>query len=348
MIKKYKNNPVITPEDILVENDELEVFGVFNPGATKYHNKILLLTRVAIKPKPEKGWIKVLISDKQNDYNLKILRWKKKKSLKISENDARYIDINNKRYLTSLSVFYLAQSSDGFNFSLSSKPVLTPANDYEIYGIEDPRISFINDIYYITYTAVSENSFCVALTSTKDFEKFERHGIIFPPENKDVVLFPDKIGDKYYALHRPTVSFLGKPSIWIAQSYDLIHWGNHKLVFTPLNNKWERIKIGAGPEPILTDKGWLLLYHSCGDNEIYSMSVALLKKENPSELIGRMRKPVIVPQHCYESQGIVTDVIFSNGWIKTNENKLLIYYGAADKYIAVAETDLDELLNSFK
>lgn len=343
MIIKYKHNPIIIPENINTVNDEVEVFGVFNPGATKYKNKIILLLRVALKPKAENGWIKVLIADKNNDYKLKILKWKKLKSLKVISNDVRFIDINDQRYLTSLSVFYLAQSDDGLNFSISEKPVFLPAKDYEIFGIEDPRITRIKDRYFITYTAVSENGFCSAVASTKDFISFDRLGIIFPPENKDVVLFPKKINKKYYALHRPTNSFIGKPSIWISESEDLIHWGNHQILLTPLNNKWERLKIGAGPEPKLTEKGWLVLYHSCGDKEIYTMNAILLDRNSPNRILGKSKQPVLIPQFNYEMKGVVPNVVFSNGWIELNE-KLLIYYGSADKYVAVAEASIYSIL----
>lgn len=344
IITKYKSNPIIKPEDIKTDNEELEVLGVFNPGATRDKEKVILLLRVALKPRDEKGWIKIFVADKYNDYNLKILKWKKLKSLKLLSDDKRYIDINDKRYLTSLSVFYLAESFDGLNFTISPDPVFFPATDYEIYGVEDPRISKIEDDYFITYTAVSDNGFCIALASTKDFISFNRHGIIFPPENKDVALFPERINEKYFSLHRPTVSFIGKPSIWISESRDLLHWGNHQILLSPQNNKWEKNKIGAGPEPILTDKGWLALYHSCGDDESYSMSAILLDKNSPAKIIGKSKKPILLPENKYEKEGVVRNVVFSNGWVEL-ENKLLIYYGAADKYIALAETSVNLLLS---
>lgn len=343
MIRRYKLNPIIKPEDIRLTNEELEVLGVFNPAATKIDDKIILLIRVALKPKSEKGWVRILVADKNSNYNFKIQSWKKQKSLRISQKDVRYVDINDKRYLTSLSLFYLAQSFDGFHFSLSDYPVFIPATDYETYGVEDPRITKIDDNYFITYTAVSENGFCAALASTKDFFKFDRLGIILPPENKDVVLFPRRIKEKFYSLHRPTVSFIGKPSLWISESVDLIHWGNHQILLTPLDNKWERKKIGAGPEPMLTDKGWLVIYHSCGDNEVYSISAVLIDRNDPCKIIGRTKKPLLIPKYNYEKYGVVPNVIFSNGWI-SDKDKILIYYGAADTSVAVAETSLDYLL----
>lgn len=348
MIKRYKSNPIIKPENINVENDELEILGVFNPAATKFKDEIILLLRVALKPKAEKGWIKIPVADKNDSFNIKILKWKKHKSLKIADKDARFIDINGIRYLTSISLFYLARSEDGIHFKISRTPVFEPSAEYEIFGVEDPRIIKIGEKYYITYTAVSENGFCTGLASTEDFRKFERLGIIFPPENKDVVLFPERINGKYYSLHRPTVSFIGKPSIWIAQSDDLIHWGKHSLFLAPENKKWESTKIGAGPQPLLTDKGWLIFYHSSGDNQIYSMNLILTEKNNPQNIIGKSTKPIYTPRYKYEKVGVVPNVVFCNGWIINNNGKILIYYGAADKYVALAETSLDFLFSSLK
>ncbi|AFH48431.1 Putative glycosylase [Ignavibacterium album JCM 16511] len=348
MIKRYESNPIIKPDDILIDNDELEVFGVFNPGAAKFNDEIILLLRVAVKPKSEKGWIKIPIADKTDSFAIKILKWKKTKSLKILDKDARFIDINDKRYLTSISLIYLARIRDGIHFDISKEPALAPSNEHEVFGVEDPRIIRIDEKYYITYTAVSENSFCTALASTEDFKKFEKLGIIFPPENKDAVFFPERINGKYFSLHRPTVSFIGRPSIWISESEDLIHWGKHRIFLTPNNTKWERTKIGAGPQPLLTDKGWLIFYHSCGDNQTYSMNLILTEKNNTQKIIGKSTKPIFTPRYKYEKVGVVPNVVFCNGWIAKDKEKILIYYGAADKYVALAETEIDLLLSSLK
>lgn len=346
MIKRYKFNPIIKPEDVPFRNNELEVFGVFNPAAAKFTDETILLIRVALKPITEKGWIKIPIANKNNSFVIKVLKWKKQKSLKVVHKDPRFIDINDKRYLTSISLLYLARSKDGIHFKISENPVFVPSVDYEVYGVEDPRIINIDNKYFITYTAVSENGFCTALSSTTDFKSFERLGIIFPPENKNVVFFPEKINGKYFSLHRPTVSFIGKPSMWIAESNDLIHWGNHRLFFTPRNNKWERIKVGVGPQPILTDKGWLIFYHSCGDNNTYSMNLILADKNNPERIIRFSNRPILIPSYKYEKEGLVPNVVFSNGWIPYDNERILIYYGAADKYVALAETTIGYLITS--
>lgn len=134
--------------------------------------------------------------------------------------------------------------------------------------------------------------------------------------------------------------------MWIAESNDLIHWGNHRLFFTPRNNKWERIKVGVGPQPILTDKGWLIFYHSCGDNNTYSMNLILADKNNPERIIRFSNRPILIPSYKYEKEGLVPNVVFSNGWIPYDNERILIYYGAADKYVALAETTIGYLITS--
>lgn len=155
MIKRYKFNPIIKPEDVPFRNNELEVFGVFNPAAAKFTDETILLIRVALKPITEKGWIKIPIANKNNSFVIKVLKWKKQKSLKVVHKDPRFIDINDKRYLTSISLLYLARSKDGIHFKISENPVFVPSVDYEVYGVEDPRIINIDNKYFITYTAVS-------------------------------------------------------------------------------------------------------------------------------------------------------------------------------------------------
>lgn len=128
MIRRYSGGPIIKPSDIKATNDELEVFGVFNPGAIKYQNKIILLLRVALKCKDEKNWISVLVCDKSYNFELKTIRWRKSKSLRLYRKDPRFYIINGKRFLTSMSLFYFAESDDGFNFLISDKPIFFPKN----------------------------------------------------------------------------------------------------------------------------------------------------------------------------------------------------------------------------
>ena len=158
----------------------------------------------------------------------------------------RDVVYKGKDYLSTLSHIRIARSKDGINFTVDDNPFIYPCSSSESFGTEDARISRIDDIYYITYTAVSSDGWATALATTRDFKTMERKGIIFPPPNKDVSIFPEKINGKYLALHRPHNEGFGKPSIWYSESPDLLHWGSHKCLIRPRDTRWEEQKIGGG------------------------------------------------------------------------------------------------------
>jgi predicted GH43/DUF377 family glycosyl hydrolase len=212
--------------------------------------------------------------------------------------------------------------------------------------VEDARVTFVDGRYYINYTAVSRGSWATALAVTDDFESIERKGLIFHPENKDVAIFPEKVKGKYIALHRPNNSGFGKPSIWYSESPDLFHWGNHKCIVRPRDNKWESQKIGGGAPPIKTPEGWLIIYHGKGDDSVYSLFCLLLDLEEPYEVVKRASTPLLTPTEPYETEGFFPNVVFSNG-IAEKDGKIYVYYGASDETVCVAITDVDGLLGSF-
>jgi beta-1,2-mannobiose phosphorylase / 1,2-beta-oligomannan phosphorylase len=216
----------------------------------------------------------------------------------------------------------------------------------EKYGVEDARVTCIDGKYYINYSAVSWDSWGTALAVTEDFVHLEKKGMIFHPENKDVAIFPEKVGGKYIALHRPNNSGFGKASIWYSESPDLLHWGNYKVLIRPRDIKWESMKIGGGAPPIKTDQGWLVVYHGKGDNSIYSLYCLLLDLEEPSKVLKRGREPLLTPTESYETDGFFSNVVFSNGLVE-KDGKVYIYYGAADESTCLAITDVESLLNSF-
>jgi len=273
-------------------------------------------------------------------------------------------------------------SRDGIKFQpLNQGPVLGPGREYDSWGCEDPRATKIGDAYYFTYVAVSQPvkkgggiPLATALASTKDFKKFKRHGVITPKlsNNKDVVLFPEKIDGAYAMLHRPSwwckEWFTGskkalknkvaaqipegykkykelpdKPSIWIAFSKDLKNWTDHKVVMEP-KEKWEEKKIGAGPPPIKTEAGWLIIYHGVSKNKWYRAGAALLDLDDPAKVIARTRYPILEPEEDYERKGDVENVVFPTGSVVIGD-ELYLYYGAADKYVALATCPLQRLLD---
>jgi predicted GH43/DUF377 family glycosyl hydrolase len=195
--------------------------------------------------------------------------------------------------------------------------------------------------------AVADFGFSTILHKSKDFVKFERIGNIFPGVNKDVAIFPEKINGYYAALHRPDTKFFANPSMWIAYSPDIIHWGQNSLLMQPRAGKWDCSRIGAGTVPMKTDKGWLEIYHGADDEHRYCLGVVLLDIDEPSKVIYRDSRPVLEPLMDYETDGFFKDVVFTNGMVASPQDadKMLLYYGSADERVCGAALSLDEILN---
>lgn len=346
MITKHKSNPIIKPGDVKPSIEGYRVLGVFNPGAINFGDEIILLLRVAEGCEPKKGYIRTPIYRFEHGMPYPDIVEFKATDPEVILKDTRGIVYKGKIHLSTISHIRLARSKDGIDFTVEDKPFIYPADETEKYGVEDARVTFIDGKYYINYTAVSEDSWATALAITADFESIERKGLIFHPENKDVTIFPEKVKGRYIALHRPNNSGFGKPSIWYSESPDLIHWGNHKCVVRPRENRWESQKIGAGAPPIKTPDGWLVIYHGVGDNSVYSLFCLLLDLEEPSRVVRRASTPLLTPTEPYETEGFFGNVVFSNG-IAEKDDKVYVYYGASDETTNVAITDIDSLLDSF-
>ena len=238
-----------------------------------------------------------------------------------------------------------AVSSDGFDFFRLDKPVFVPEGRLETGGCEDPRVIMLGDKFYMTYTAYSEDGVRVALASTANFINWQRFGVILPDiDNKDAVLFPEKIEGKYVMFHRPMDE---EPlSIWIAYSDDLVNWNGHKKVMTPKAGNWDGVTIGASCPPLKTEKGWLLIYHGVDESSTYRLGVALFDLKDPWRLLHRYPQPIFEPQEDYELRGEVNEVVFACGACEV-EGTYFIYYGAADKVVCVATIKKEELLKVF-
>lgn len=253
--------------------------------------------------------------------------------------------------LTGRSVFALARSKDGFHFELENEAVMEPAVDgefakYERKGIEDPRITEIDGVYYIMYTAASKYGPRLALAMTEDFEHFERVGLISEPNNKDGVLFPKKIGGRYVRLDRPMTGDLG--NIWVSYSDDLLAWGDSSVVMTIRDDHWDSWRIGASCQPIQIDHGWLVIYHGvkmAAGGPIYRLGAAVLDYEDPSVVKCRTAIPILSPREYYERVGDVNNVVFSCGAILEDDGEeLKIYYGASDTSICVGTANVNSLM----
>lgn len=252
------------------------------------------------------------------------------------------------------SSFVLAWSDDGINFKVDSKLCLNSSdhinfNIYSEWGIEDTRVTKIENKYYLTYTAYSRFMPLVMLSETSDFQNFNILGPITEPSNKDCTLFPEKINGHYWKIDRPSAGL--RNDMWISSSPDLIHWGKFKLLSEPMYGTWENDKIGNSTPPIKTKEGWLMLYHGVrgfGISSIYKIGVMLLDFEKPWIIKGRSAEPILAPQTDYERVGDVGNVVFSNGWILEDNGEIKIYYSGADTNICLATSSVDELLSTCK
>jgi len=340
-VKRSELNPILTCRDVPPSREGWEVIGVFNAGVARLKDEVILLLRVAERPinRDADSYLTPLYNPETDE--MEICRIPRDGEADFS--DPRVIRTPRQNYLTSISHIRLARSRDGIRFEVEAVPALEPASDYESYGVEDPRITPLEGGFIITYSAVSPLGIVVPLVHTEDFRSYERRGLIFHPDNKDVVLFPEKIGGKYYALHRPSSSHYAMPDIWLAESPDLVHWGNHRRIAGVRPGLWDGTRIGASAVPFRTEQGWLELYHGADENNRYCMGAMLLDLDQPWRVLARCEKPFLVPEEPYEMEGFFGNVIFSCGALLEGET-IRLYYGAADSCMAYAEAPLAEVL----
>ncbi len=264
----------------------------------------------------------------------------------------KYIMIFRSHLNNGRSILGLAESKDGFKFIVSKEPFMTPEADgvfgkYEEYGIEDPRITFIDGEYLITYSAYSRFGVRIGLAKTKDFIKIERVSLITEADYRNVVIFPEKFNNLYARLDRPH-SEICLWSIWISYSPDLKFWGESKLIMKPVQYHWDEMKIGPGAPPFKTEKGWLSIYHGVFptmDGSVYRLGVALHDLKDPSKIIGVGDNWILQPEEVYEITGYVHNVVFTCGAVPEPDGTVKIYWGGADKVMCVGEAEIEELVN---
>ena len=340
---RHPQNPLITPADVKPSRPDFEVIGAFNAGVTRYQNQVILLLRVAERPiSHDADVVAYPFMDDNGEIAIRTL----------SRTDARYnltdsrmiIDSQTgKVVLTSISHLRLARSQDGIHFQIDEQPWLMPQPPYENYGAEDARITQIDNVYYINYSTVSSLGIGTGLVSTRDFVHIERLGVIFPPDNRDVTIFPTKIGGDYVCYHRPMPGAIGSLNIWSARSSDLKRWGNHKIVVQGVATGWEAGRVGGGAPPILTKDGWLSIYHAADPQQRYCLGFFLTPENEPERVIYRSREPILSPEAPYELQGFFGNVVFTCGALLEGDT-LRLYYGVSDDSIALAEADINDVL----
>lgn len=345
-------NPVLTPASVQPSRPDFRVVGAFNPAATLHQGETILLVRVAEAPLDAPAHSRLPheavapVVDATTD-DVVVHRWPAD-TPGLDTSDPRTITVGGRTWLTSLSHLRVARSRDGIAFDVEPTPAIRPTGALEAFGAEDARITRVDDTYWINYTAVSPHGIATALASTRDFRTFERHGIAFPPNNRDVTIFPETFGGRYCALHRPMPEGIGEPAIWIAWSPDMLAWGHHAFVAGPREGMWDDLKVGGGAPPVRVRHpgydGWLAVYHGVRrENHEYALGALLLDRGDPGRVIARSREPILRPETPYEREGFFGGVVFTCGLVEM-DGGLRVYYGAADGVTAVADLSMDEIL----
>jgi predicted GH43/DUF377 family glycosyl hydrolase len=248
----------------------------------------------------------------------------------------------------------VARSKNGIDgWDIDSKPTFSPDpinHPEEIYGVEDPRITYIDEMgkWAIAYVAYSNSGPLPALAFTEDFRNFDRIGPILPPDNKDAALFPVRFNGKWAMIHRPApTTHTIKANIWLSFSSDMKEWGEHEiLMYAREGGWWDANKIGLCPPPMRVSDGWLIMYHGVRQTTSklsYRLGLVLLDLEDPRKVLHRSEGWVFGPREIYERSGDVNDVVFPCGWVLVGD-ELRIYYGSADTSVAMASAKISDIL----
>jgi predicted GH43/DUF377 family glycosyl hydrolase len=265
--------------------------------------------------------------------------------------EGRYMMLFRSHLSTGRSILGLAESEDGFKFNVRSEPFMTPGrkppfSEYEEFGVEDPRIAFLEGLYYITYSAYSRYGVRVGLARTSDFESVERIALVTQTDYRNIVLFPEKINGRYIRLDRPH-SEISPWSIWVSYSPDLRHWGDSKVIIKPAAYHWDEMKVGPGAVPVRTDKGWLNIYHGAFQTmagAVYRLGAALHALNDPAQVLGVADRWILQPEDPCERVGYVPNVVFTCGAVPEDDGTLKLYWGGADTVMCTGTASVDELV----
>lgn len=246
------------------------------------------------------------------------------------------------------------RSEDGIDWVIQNERIQWVSDDPDVgewvYGY-DPRVCWIEDRYYVTWCNGYHGP-TIGVGYTSDFETFYQLENAFLPYNRNGVLFPRKINGKFAMLSRPSDrGHTPWGDMFYSESPDMCHWGHHRFVMGTKDG-WQSTKIGAGPNPIETTDGWLLIYHgvltSC-NGFVYSAGAALLDLDEPWKVMYRTSPYILSPQKLYECVGDVPNVTFPcSALFDAPTGRVAIYYGAADTVTCLAYTQVDELIEFVK
>jgi len=345
-VTRSAKNPLITPASIRPSRPDFKVEGTFNAGVVDRDGNTVMLLRVAESVhSDDPNEVKVPVMEQQGEHCVLTIRSFFRDDPTYDFSDPRTVVLRSDPstlFLTSLSHIRVATSRNGLDFDVQDQPFIYPSHRYELFGCEDPRVTRIDGRYYINYSSVSDLGIATSLAVTDDFQSVEKLGLMFSPDNRDVCLFPEKVGGYYWTLHRPAPAHFGRPGIWIARSPDLLHWGDHRSVLDASPSGWDQRKVGGGAPMLKTDKGWLQVYHGVDQAQRYCLGALLLKLDDPTQVIARLDTPLMEPVAPYEAEGFFGKVVFTCG-ATLRGDMLHIYYGGADQVMAEASMPLAAL-----
>jgi beta-1,2-mannobiose phosphorylase / 1,2-beta-oligomannan phosphorylase len=367
----------------------LEVVSVFNAAAAQVGDETILLLRVAERPRAMTGLlaatartldlaaphdrlepvppgtlgedvIGIAFLDPATEPRRVVIAYVRKDLPGLDMRDPRAIQVTKppaqpgarqevRDYLTQISHLRVARSTDGAHFVVDRLPAVAPSDSFEEYGCEDPRATLIDGVWHITYVSVGSVGITTSRLTTTDFTSFDRHGIMFLPDHKDVVLFPGRVQERYVAFTRPMPSSFNRVlGIWIAFSDDLVGWGGHKPLALPRPGMWDGVRTGAGAVPFRVPEGWLELYHGVDAEGKYAMGGLLLDADDPARVLARSPEPILTAERDYEQSGFYRNTVFSCGHIALDDRgeRIRMYYGAADSCMAAADFDVREIVAS--
>lgn len=258
--------------------------------------------------------------------------------------------VEDRRGFSHLTV---ARSDDGLgNWRIDPQPFLEPSPSIttESWGIEDPRVSRVDELgaWAVTYTSYGPTGPSVSMALTNDFRTHTPLGMICPPEDKNAALLPRRVDDTFVLYHRPRTVTDGHADIWVSRSPDLKSWMAPQPVLAARPGMWDSDRVGMGPPPLETSEGWLCLYHGVRitvSGQIYRLGLALIDLHDPSNVLHRSEEWVMGPREPYELVGDVPNVVFPCGWVQHDNGLVRVYYGAADTAIAAADTTVDRMLD---
>jgi predicted GH43/DUF377 family glycosyl hydrolase/glycosyltransferase involved in cell wall biosynthesis len=389
--RRLAENPLLTAKDVPPSLPGLEVVSVFNAAAARVGDEVVLLLRVGESPRigvkpaadaltldlsgPEpqlqplppglqaKDVVGLAFLDTQRTPPGVVEVFLPRDLPGLDLSDPRTIRYRHRGggagtspddsgdFLTQMSHLRVARSRDGVRFTVDPHPAVVPENRLEEYGCEDPRATLIDGVWHVTYVSVSRLGITTSRLTTTDFRSFERHGVMFLPDHKDVVLFPGRVGGRYAAFTRPMPQSFGRVlGMWIAFSDDLVNWGGHQPLALPRPGCWDDLRTGAGTTPFRVPEGWLEIYHGVDHNTRYALGGLLLDADDPTRVLARSPAPILAPIAPYEHEGLLPDIVFSCGHVSLDDagQDIRVYYGAADSCLAAADIRVRDIIDQME